>query len=71
MYPRVLLNSDGLAHKLRELLEICKDNRKGKINYWMSLNSWLDSRLHFVSIYISALLLTVEFFNVEGHVRVE
>lgn len=35
------------------------------------LISWLDSGLHFVSIYTSALLLTVELFNIEGHVTVE
>lgn len=51
MYPRVLLNSDGLAHVLRQLLKTCKDNRKGKINNWMSpfnfmVRFWAAFRFH-------------------------
>lgn len=41
MYPRVLLNSDGLAHVLRELLEICKDNWKGRTNDSMSPSNFM------------------------------
>lgn len=36
MYLRVLLNRDRLTHMLKELLEISKANKKGKINARMS-----------------------------------